>query len=229
MEQTKYRNEMKYICSQAQLGLIENRIKDICHLDSHGGVEGTYLVTSVYFDNYDNNCYYENENGVDPREKFRIRVYDRKMDHILLECKHKQFGKTFKEACSITQTQCHAILHRGWFDIVESEPLLNRFYIARRTKLLLPKVIVEYERTAYIYPQGNVRITFDRYIAASSQIDNFGQKGTRRPVMPGGQHILEVKYDELLPDYLYNALQVDHLRQTTFSKYYICRQFINLG
>lgn len=229
MGQKKFRNELKYICSPMQLGLIQNRIKDICHPDPHGGAGGTYLITSVYFDDYNNNCYYENENGIEPREKFRIRIYNRQLNYIVLECKHKQFGKTFKETCSITQEQCYAFLHQRWFDTIESESLINRFYIAANTKCLRPKVIVEYERTAYIYPQGNVRVTFDKYITTSPQIENFGKQVMRRPVMPVGQQILEVKYDELLPDYLYNALQVEYLRHMAFSKYYICRRFINMG
>lgn len=229
MGQEKFRNELKYICSPMQLRLIQNRIKDICHPDPHGGADGTYLITSVYFDDYNNNCYYEIENGIEPREKFRIRIYNRQMNYIALECKHKQFGKTFKEACSITQKQCHAFLHQRWFDTMESEALINRFYIANNTKCLRPKVIVEYERTAYIYPQGNVRVTFDKYITTSTQIEDFGKQVMRRPVLPVGQQILEVKYDEMLPDFLYNALQVEHLRHMAFSKYYICRRFINIG
>ena len=39
------------------------------------------------------------------------------------------------------------------------------------------------------------------------------------------KQILEVKYDEFLPDYLYRNLQLSHLRQTTFSKYYLCRRY----
>ena len=228
MKQAKYRNEIKYVCSQAQLGLIENRIKDICHLDPHGRQDGTYLITSIYFDDYYDNCYYENENGVDPREKFRIRIYNRDLNYIVLECKHKQCEKSFKESSRITQEQCHKILHHDWTGwTIGTNPLLNKFFIMSQKEYLRPKVAVEYERTAYVYPQGNIRITFDRYITASMQIMSLDRRGMGRPVMPTGLHVLEVKYDELLPDYLYNALQIEHLRQTAFSKYYICRRFIN--
>lgn len=229
MEQGKYRNEIKYICSQAQLGLIENRIRPLCRPDPHGGEDGTYLITSLYFDDYDNSCYYENENGVDPREKFRIRIYNRQLSYIALECKRKQSGKIFKETCRLTDRQFKSLLNQEWSGLVGTDPLINKFYIACQTKCLRPKVIVEYERTTFIYPQGNVRIAFDRNITTSSRVQQFGQINRGRPVMSTGQHILEVKYDELLPDYLYNALQIEHLRQVAFSKYYICRKFINQG
>ena len=49
-----------------------------------------------------------------------------------------------------------------------------------------------------------------------------------RPVLPKGQHLLEVKFDEYLPDYIYHAIQMTNMRLETFSKYYLCRQY-NLG
>lgn len=42
-----------------------------------------------------------------------------------------------------------------------------------RTRLLPPKVIVEYDRVPYIYPQGNVRITLDENIRSSSRVELF--------------------------------------------------------
>lgn len=230
MEEKKFRNEIKYACSQAQLALIENRIKGLCHLDPYAGADGVYLITSVYFDDYNDSCYYENENGVDPREKFRIRIYDRKMDYILLECKQKQSGKTHKKTCSISREQCMSILQSGRTIWKTTEtPLLNKFLFQCRTRYLRPRVVVEYERTAYLYPQGNVRITFDRNITASAQTMRFAEADIRRPVMPTGFHILEVKYDELIPDYIYNAVGIENMRQTPFSKYYICRKMIKMG
>ena len=43
--------------------------------------------------------------------------------------------------------------------------------------------------------------------------------------MPPGQQLLEVKYDAYLPDFIYRSLQLSSLRQTAFSKYYLCRKF----
>ncbi len=50
-----------------------------------------------------------------------------------------------------------------------------------------------------------------------------------RPVMPLGEHILEVKFDELLPDFIYSVIQTQGLRQTTYSKYYMCRKYSIAG
>jgi len=232
MEQEKmYRHELKYVCSLAQLKMIEERIKHICRPDVHAGEDGKYGIRSVYFDDYKNSCFYENENGVDPREKFRIRIYNGSMDRITLECKKKRSGKTLKESMSLTRKQCDMLLTGEGLDEwvpKEEEELLNKLMIQYRAKLLRPVVIVDYERTPFVYDIGNVRITLDCNLKGTTDIDAFcdAQVGGR-PIMMPGYHILEVKYDELLPDYIYNALQLKNLRQTAFSKYYLCRKFTN--
>ena len=224
-----YRHELKYVCSMAQLRMIEERIKHICKLDSHVGENRTYGIRSVYFDDYKNSCFYENENGVDPREKFRIRIYNGSMDKITLECKKKRSGKTLKESMSLTSDQCRMLLTGEGMDEwypKEGEELLNKLIVQYKTRLLRPVVIVDYERTPYVYEVGNVRITLDCNLKGTKEIDEFGEAYiSGRPIMMPGYHILEVKYDELLPDYIYNALQLKNLRQTAFSKYYLCRKF----
>lgn len=226
MEDIKFRNEIKYICSEQQLRLIEQRIQEICKKDSHVGESGTYTISSVYFDDYHDSCYKDNESGVNTREKFRIRIYDGNMQRIALECKMKQNGKNHKESCLISEERCRKIL-QGECVLQDDDPaLFRKFYLQFHTAMLRPKVIVQYERTPYVYHLGNVRITFDRCISGTTNILGFGQKELPlRPVMPAGDHILEVKYDELIPDYIKSALQIRDLKQTAFSKYYMCRKY----
>lgn len=224
----KYRNELKYVCSEQELRLIEHRIGEICRPDIHAGNDGIYTIRSVYFDDCNNTCFYENENGTDPREKFRIRIYNGSAERITLECKRKEKGLNHKFSCPLTKEQCRAILEGSFFmeNFTPEQELLSKFFLQYRMRLLRARVIVEYERTPYVYDVGNVRITFDRNIAASRRIMDFMEPVLcARPVMPVGRHILEVKYDELLPDFLYNLLQLSGLRQTAYSKYYICRKF----
>ncbi|MBQ7283749.1 MAG: VTC domain-containing protein, partial [Oscillospiraceae bacterium] len=98
-----------------------------------------------------------------------------------------------------------------------------------RCAKMMPKTIVEYERTAFVHPIGNVRITFDRNIAASRYTDSFFCEKTQglTPVLPAGMHVLEVKYDEFLPDFIAKQLEIGILRQTAFSKYYLGRLAVN--
>ena len=105
-------------------------------------------------------------------------------------------------------------------------PLLRKFYVEMKTRRLRPVVIVEYERIPYIYKDGNVRVTFDTHISSSSNVqDFFSETLPKRPVMPAGHHLLEVKFDEYLPDFIYRSLNMHRLHQTAFSKYYLCRKY----
>lgn len=223
----KFRHEFKYEISNAELTLLQSRIRHILQPDPHAGKDGIYNIRSLYFDDYENRCYYENENGTDPREKFRIRIYNHSSEHIRLECKRKERGKTLKTSCPLTREQCEVLMKGQALPNIGEQPLvLRKLTLAMLTRRLHPVVIVEYDRVPYVYREGNVRVTLDTNISSSHAIDRFfDERIPKRPVMAVGSQLLEVKYDEFLPDVIYTALQLQNLRQTAFSKYYICRRF----
>ena len=223
----KYRHELKYTVSAAQIPLLKSRIAGLMQRDPHAGPDGIYTIRSLYFDDYGNRCYYENENGTDPREKFRIRIYNHSDARIMLECKRKERGKTLKTACPLTRAQTEQLMQGKPLQLTEElAPLLRKLVVEMKTRGLRPVVIVEYERIPYIHKNGNVRVTFDTQIASSSNVqDFFCETLPRRPVMPAGQHLMEVKFDEYLPDVIYKNLNLYQLRQTAYSKYYLCRKY----
>lgn len=223
----QYRHELKYIISLGDIVMIKNRINHLLLPDRHAGASGMYNIRSLYFDDYYNRCFYENENGTDPREKFRIRIYNHSADKITLECKRKERGKTLKTSCPLTIEQTKILMDGNPLPNTESQPpLLKRLTMEMLSRRLRPVVIVDYDRIPYVYKNGNVRITLDTNISSSTEISNFlsGEIG-KRQVMPIGTNLLEVKYDEFLPDFIYRSLQLQNLTQTAFSKYYICRKY----
>lgn len=226
----KYRYELKYECDEIQMALIRNRISAVMKYDSHVSDNNDYTIRSLYFDTYDDRCYYENENGDDPREKFRIRVYNADFESINLELKKKIRGMTQKESCNITYEQCQKMVRGEEIPITNENPaLLNKFLLRRKLAGLRPVIIVEYDRIPYIYRVGNVRITFDCNIRSSNRIASFMEAEIPSRLVRGSQQlIMEVKYDELLPEFIRNSAQILNLRQTAFSKFYMCRKY-NLG
>lgn len=223
----KTRHEFKYICHENQLMLIKNNIDGIVKLDSHVTEKGFYIIRSLYFDDYYHTCYYENQNGTDPREKFRIRIYNGSDKNINLELKRKCRSKTMKESCTMTRQQVEDIINNKLLDITEDMPtLLRKFCLLQQTRLLKPSVIVEYNRVPFVYKDGNVRITFDKNINSSNDYKNFfNDKMEKRPIMACNQHVLEVKYDEILPDPINRSLEIGQLQQTSFSKFYLCKRY----
>ena len=224
----KYRHELKYQVTDAQVQLLKNRLNHLIPADRHAGPSGTYTIRSLYFDDYEDRCLRENEDGTDPREKFRIRIYNHSTDRIMLECKRKERGKTHKTACPLTLEQTRLLMEgKPLPDIARQHPVLRKLTLLMLTRRMKPVVIVEYDRIPYVYKNGNVRITLDTNIRSCGTVAAFLEECIpTRPVMAAGQQLLEVKYDEYLPDFIYRSLQLHSLRQTAFSKYYVCRKYI---
>ena len=230
----KYRHELKYLVDERDIALLTARLKDVLKPDKHNGEKGYYRIRSVYMDGYDEECYWQNESGVSPREKFRLRSYDYSDELIFLECKIKNHDMTYKKSCRLSKEQYEAIV-AGRAGILktpdkendgESDDVLRELQLNMQLHRYRPKCVVEYDRTAYTCPDGNVRITFDKHVASSGSIGKFFDADMpKRPVMPAGLHILEVKYDEFLPAYIKEILDCGKLRRTAYSKYYLCRNY----
>lgn len=223
----EYRHELKYLVSAAQVEHLKMRMKAMLPQDIHVGADGVYNIRSLYFDDYDNRCYYENESGTDPREKFRVRIYNHSASRIMLECKRKERGKTLKTSCSLTEDQARALIEgKPLPDIASQPPILQKLTLKMMLNHMHPVIIVDYDRIPFVYSNGNVRITLDINISSASQTAGFFDcRLPKRPILPIGQQVLEVKYDQYLPDQIYRSLQLENLRQTAFSKYYLCRRY----
>ena len=236
MDTRKYRHEVKFLCDEKELFHIESKIRHICRLDKHTGDASDYSIKSLYFDTLTDRCYSENMAGTDCRKKYRIRIYNNQTDTIHLECKYSCHGLKAKDICSITRTQCENLINGlpiGDFlrdDVPSEQPkgqkLFRRFLAERDMEILSPKVIVEYVRTPYVFPVGNVRVTFDRTIRSSPQTSCFLERTPAlQCILPQGIHILEVKYDQMLPGAILELISSGQdLQRTSFSKYALCRQ-----
>lgn len=223
----KFRFELKYLVTNAEIAMIRNQLNHLIGIDQNAVLSDMYSIRSLYFDDIYNSCYYENENGTDPREKFRIRIYNHSTDRITLECKRKERGKTLKTSCPLTIEQTRMLMEgRILPDIANQPEVLRKLTLRMMTKGMRPVVIVEYERIPYVYPNGNVRVTMDMNVSSSTSIERFlDAQIPKRPVMPAGQQLLEVKFDEYLPDFIHHNLNLHSLTQTAYSKYYLCRKY----
>ena len=221
--QRVFRHEYKYICSSHQICVIRSRIKGLMTIDDNVSREGRYHIRSLYFDDSANSAYYQKENGAEPREKYRLRMYNHDPDTIKLEQKRKEHGMTEKHSCALTVAQVQRILamQMPLYEESDGNPLLRQFALESQKNGLRPVIIVEYDRIPYAYKPGNVRVTIDMNVCSSNQISGFlNTHIARRPLMQAGQHILEVKWDYCLPDFIKQAIQTEGLQRTAVSKYY---------
>lgn len=229
MEQIRYRHEYKYPLTKGQVLIEDAKIRALMSRDAHAAKKGFYNIRSLYFDDYENTCYMDNENGVDNREKYRIRIYDHNPDRISLEAKQKIRGMTRKKSCLLSLEQCIQLMHGQIPDrIGPAQHPLHKLAYLMAVRLMRPAVIVDYDRVPYVYRpnDANVRVTFDSNIRSVKNPHSFlDQEVSGRGVLPLGHALMEVKFDDFLPDEVHRLLMLDGLSASTFSKYYLCRKF----
>ena len=220
-----YRVEDKYNCTDAQLVTLQSRMEAVLKPDvNEGGAEG-YRVTSLYFDDLTDSRLQDTVDGVNRRNKYRIRIYNDALDVIKLEVKTKRDNRIMKRSKTVTRAQMESLMRGECIEdsASDSDPA-TLFNLAIRTQGLRPKVIVAYERKAYVYEPGNVRITFDRNVRASSRVEAFGQKNISYDFLREYDKVLEVKYDAFIPDFLLQLLETGNMQQSAYSKYQLCRE-----
>lgn len=220
----KARHEYKHSLNMMDYTVLKNRIKAILPYDKNAVETGEYKVKSLYFDTPQDKALCEKINGIDKREKFRVRRYDDNYDLIRLEKKSKIHGLCYKSATTITKAEVEKILEGDikWMPN-DNRQLIQELYSKMRGELLKPKTLVVYKREPFVFPAGNVRITFDREISTGLFSTDFLSNNI--PVIPVGEEIvlLEVKYDEFIPEHILKLLQIENRFATACSKYALSR------
>lgn len=220
-----YRVEDKYICSEIDMLLLQSRVKIVMNSDSYSR-GSSYRVTSLYFDDYDDSHLSDSEEGVSHRNKYRIRVYNGVVDVIKLEVKYKAYNRVCKMSRTINKEDAKKLIAGECIDDneVSIENPVTLFNLAIKQDFLKPRIIVEYDRSAYTFSPGNVRITFDRNIRTSREIQGFLDNQCSYEMLREGNRVLEIKYDEFLPKFIAQLLENGNMIQTSYSKYKLCRE-----
>lgn len=220
----KYRVEDKYCCTGQEMYRIQRRLETVLMADGNESSDKGYRVVSLYFDDLTDSCFHAVEDGIYSRHKYRIRIYNDSLDMIKLEVKEKQGSRVFKMSKSITIEEMHSLMRGQCIPAsFSAEDPAFLFNLAIQTQALRPKVVVAYERKAYIYAPGNVRITLDRNIRASRQTADFGARDISYMPLREQDAVLEIKYDELMPQFILQLLELNSMQQTAYSKYCLCR------
>ena len=223
------RHELKYAINNLEYSYLKSRLKTIMDSDLNVNEAGEYHIRSLYFDDIVDSSYNQKENGVFQRKKYRIRIYNRSDSIIKLELKEK-FGSFISKASrTISRKLYEEIINNTvCIENFKDDQFLLEFYVQMRTNTLRPKVIVDYIREPYISQFENVRITFDKELkVVTNTNDIFHDSPVLISPIITGDMILEVKYDNRLPEHIRSALQVARNQQLAISKYTICRSMKN--
>ena len=170
----------------------------------------------------------EKVNGVAKRGKFRIRYYNDNFTHITLEKKIKDNNLCMKVSAGLKEAECRMLL-AGNLEWMRNHPssLVQELYRKMKYQQLRPRVLVSYTREPYIYAAGNVRITFDWNVRTTMYHQKFLEEKVYdvEAVQCPGEMIMEVKYDAFLPRVIQDLIQMNGVRQQSFSKYGACRNY----
>lgn len=229
----RYRNEWKYILPEYDLMHLEDRVSHLLLPDPHSP-EGRYVIHSLYFDDYLDSCAQDNEAGTKKRCKYRIRYYGKDLHSLHLERKEKTGNLCHKESVPLS-IETYELICSG--NVSSLLMKLDELYLSDPQKLMLkqfcakillrhftPKIIVDYNRTAFVDEITDVRITFDRNICVSDRTECFLSKDyPTTPILNGQESILEVKFDYILPSFLKYAACLPQMIPCSFSKYYMGR------
>lgn len=225
----RVRNELKYYISNGEYLVLRDRLKEAMMLDENAEKQmRTYHIRSLYFDDIHNTAMWEKAEGVEFRKKWRIRIYNYSDKNITLEKKSKFDRFTAKESEKLTRLNVEGMIYRNDYSFLfpSGNKLFEEMYADVRTKLLRPVVIVDYIREPYVYPAGNVRITFDKDLHSGNfRKDIFTPEMMPVPILDDGWLILEVKYDYHLPGHIRAILNSTNGLRSAISKYALCRRF----
>lgn len=224
MESATLRHEYKFPLSGADTVWLARRLHQVFQSDPNADpVTGGYTIRSLYFDDWRDRALWEKLDGVDPRSKFRIRIYNGSDRYIVLEKKHKCGALTKKEQSRLTRAECDRILSGDIQFLRDGDTVRQSLYHGMTENREHGKTIVEYDRYAFVYEPGNVRITIDKNIR--SGVYNTALFGTPLLIRASANHILEVKFDAYLPEIVRLTLSPLDVCRFSLSKYAVCRRF----
>lgn len=224
-----YRHEQKYLISEGEYALLSRRLQMTMAQDAHAAQNGgEYHIRSLYFDDPFDSAVRDKLDGIETRDKVRIRIYNGSDSTIKLERKHKDGPYIQKTSLSLSRQECDALLRGDYrFLLRRPEPFAGQMFGIFKLRQLRPKVLVDYDREPYVFPAEDVRVTFDKNVRTAMRATAlFDPDVPTYPVMELKNCVLlEVKFNESLPAYIQMLIQMGAAQRTAFSKYLFCRRY----
>ena len=107
------RFEMKFVITREQRAAISPELDQRMMPDENAGEDAYYPIVSLYYDNPERDCYWEQVRGYPSRRKMRVRVYGsldgRLAPTIFVEIKHKCDGRGVKRRLRVPLEEAYSI------------------------------------------------------------------------------------------------------------------------
>jgi len=218
------RHEFKYIIDAHMMPIFEEYLQKI-GLDKDTAQDGSYIVTSLYFDTPLLDDYHDKLSGVKFRRKMRARIYENSFSYggdVWLEIKEKHNMNIRKIRSVVDGDGFASLLHNTDVAALKSrngnDAQLRKFLHYFQMKNYHPNIVVRYKRSAYVsYFLSEIRLTIDYDIETCAWSD-FVDNGGMFSVAPG-RAVMEVKFFGAMPWWFGDMVRRFHLSREPFSKY----------
>lgn len=227
-DQSRY--EYKYKITDDLIPRIREYSKVYTTTDPHlkKSSQSKYTVRSIYFDTPDLDFYYEKKEGLKIRKKLRVRTYNEMNDFAFLEIKRKFVNCVAKERSKLPFMVIERLINTPDESAIEypendhnSRVVSGKFVYNLLKKGLLPVLLVVYEREAYIgIKDERERLTIDTNVRSIAEPD-LGDILNTEDFIPTfkGAGILELKFDDFMPQWMKNLVREFNLKKQSISKY----------
>ena len=221
------RFEIKYLVKTSQLAAVHSALSELLEPDPHTDSDGKYYNFSIYFDSPRYRFYSEKHEGLLQRLKPRLRAHlpaiDAPAQKVFLELKGRHDRTVQKQRTSVSLSMAQAML-AGELPAADSQVsgpnVYGEFEFLARRFGLGPVVSVLYTRTPFHFPlYPNVRLTFDTSIMGSLNTSLDSNRTGLQYVIPPTQALIELKYNDQIPQSVLYVLNRLELEQVTFSKF----------
>ncbi len=221
------RKELKYLIGTDEVYFYKNKLREVMDEDPHNHDEG-YTIRSLYFDTLSDDDYYGKLDGLDHRQKIRMRIYDGNSNIIKLELKAKEGDFQRKRSLSLSREEAEMLIDEDYSFLMERpEKFAHAMYVMMSTRGYRPKCIVEYDRMAFMNEFNDIRITFDMRLRALEDPEEFFNTAIDPyPVADPSETTMEVKYNGFLFSYIKENLDIVNRPRISNSKYVRSRSFV---
>lgn len=219
------RFELKYILHASQAEDVKADLVRNMAPDQHGDGDGSYSLSSLYYDTADLAFMRSKVEGIKFRRKLRIRRYgEGEGGLVYVEIKQRISRTTQKRRLALPLSQAYRLC-AGELDgeraDADDEAVAQEIQFLARGLALQATTLVGYRRQAFVgssYEPG-LRVTFDR--AMWGAIPTGGLAGETAPhaLEPQTTVIMEVKANNAVPLWLANLLARHHCDLRRYSKY----------
>lgn len=215
------RHELKFYISRSDYEYSRKILEELMQKDEYQSGDRGYFIRSLYFDDVAESSVEEKLDGIEVRDKYRLRIYDCDQEWAKLERKRKVNSFVQKSSVTVSKKEALEMMDGNYDFLLQKEGNdAKSIYFDLTRKYFRPVVIVDYIRDVYKMDYNEIRITFDKHIRTTqSDLNLFDKNVLTIPLQRDDVIEMEVKFNTCLPSWFKDFLKFESSVSMAISKY----------